>query len=470
MSGGGKSDGARRQGGGRPRVSVFGLGYVGAVTGACLAREGHEVVGVDVSLEKVRFVREGRSPVVEDGIDEVFRDARRSGRFDATTKASEAVSRTDMSLVCVGTPSLESGGIDDGALRTVMGEIGAALRGKKERHLVVLRSTVLPGTTEKVALPILESASGLRRGDGFGLAFNPEFLREGSSVRDFHEPPRTVAGASDERDFAALEDLYRFVDAPFVRVPLGVAEMIKYGDNAFHALKVAFANEIAVLSHAAGVDGHAVMDVIASDRKLNASPAYLRPGYAFGGSCLPKDLRALLHLSRRADLSLPLLESVLESNERQLRRGIDLVLKTRQRKIGVLGLAFKSGTDDLRESPLVRLVEALLGKGLDVKVFDRNVSVARLVGANRRYIEKEIPHIAEILEPSPDALVKWADVLVIGNGGEEHLEAARRFARAAGGGAKRERAIVDLVRADWGVAAGEPGRLSGADGYRGLCW
>jgi len=454
------------------RVSVFGLGYVGAVTGACLARHGHEVVGVDVQPDKVRFVREGKSPVVEEGIDEVFAAASRSGRLRATTSAAEAVAATDVSLVCVGTPSLENGGIDDGALRAVSREIGAAIRRKRERHLVVLRSTVVPGTTRNTVVPLVEEASGKTAGEGFGVAFNPEFLREGTSVEDFHRPPRTVVGAPLPADADAVESLYAFVDAPVLRVSLGVAEMIKYADNAFHALKVAFSNEIAVLAHAAGVDGHEVMDAVASDRKLNLSPAYLRPGYAFGGSCLPKDLRALLHFSRRNDLDVPLLRSVLESNEIHLRRGIDLVLRTKLRKVGVLGLAFKPGTDDLRESPLVRLVEALLGKGLDVRVHDRNVSIARLVGANRRYIEKEVPHIAQILEADPDSLVRWADLLVVGSGTKEHLAAARRFEEMSRS-EQRERAIVDLVRAEWKASGGggRPRRTEGEKSLRrGLAW
>jgi GDP-mannose 6-dehydrogenase len=420
------------------RVSVFGLGYVGSVTAACLAKAGHEVVGVDISADKVAMVNGAAAPVVEPGLSDLFAEVVGQRCLTATTDTSEAVARTDISLICVGTPGHANGRLDTGPIERVGEEIGQALRRTPKPHTVVLRSTVLPGTTERVLVPTLRAAAGRRARPQVSVAVNPEFMREGSSLRDFTEPPFTLVGTEDPAAPSLLRELYRTVNAPFIHTGIKTAEMVKYVANAFHALKVCFANEVGDACAALGADTQEVMRIFRMDRKLNVSDAYLRPGFAFGGSCLPKDLRALLHASREADVSLPLLSALLPSNEGQIRRGIEAVLETRRRRVGIVGLSFKTGTDDLRESPLVTLVEALIGKGCDVRILDRNVSIARLVGANRRYIQEEIPHIGSLMCDSVEALLDHAEVLVIGNPGEE--------ATLALAGLRPGQVLVDLTR------------------------
>ena len=418
------------------RVSVFGLGYVGCVSAACLAKAGHTVVGVDTNREKVQMVAAGTSPLVEPGLGELLTEVVGSGRLRATAATAEAVAESELALICVGTPSRASGQLDVTAIDRVAEEIGRAVRAAGKRYAVVLRSTVLPGTTESVLLPALDRG-GAARGD-LAVAVNPEFMREGSSLRDFRQPPLTLVGTDDEALAAALQELYAGVEAPFVRTSVRTAEMAKYVSNAFHALKVTFANEVGDLCDALGADAREVMRIFAMDRKLNISEAYLRPGFAFGGSCLPKDVRALLYAARSSDLTVPVLGGILPSNERQIEQGIGRVLATRRRRIGVVGLAFKAGTDDLRESPMVRLVEGLIGKGCEVRILDRNVSIARLGGANRRYIEEEIPHIATLMCDELDAVLQHAEVVVIGNDGED----ARRSVASA----RPDQLIVDLTR------------------------
>ncbi|HEY7253670.1 MAG TPA: nucleotide sugar dehydrogenase, partial [Methylomirabilota bacterium] len=384
------------------RVSVFGLGYVGCVTAACLAKAGHEVLGVDINPEKVAMVSTGTSPLVEPGLGEVLDEMVNAGRLRATTSTAEAISASDLGLICVGTPSRDSGQLDVTAVERVAEDIGHAVRKRTAPYTVVLRSTVLPGTTESILVPALGKAGGP---GGVAVAVNPEFMREGSSLHDFARPPLTLVGCADTDTASLVRELYADVDAPFVHTSVRTAEMAKYVSNAFHALKVTFANEIGDLCEALGADPQEVMRIFALDRKLNISEAYLRPGFAFGGSCLPKDVRALLYAARAADLVVPMLAEILPSNERQIQQGVSRVLATRRRRIGVLGLAFKAGTDDLRESPMVRLVEALIGKGCDVRILDRSVSIARLGGANRRYIEEEIPHIASVMCDSLEAVL-----------------------------------------------------------------
>jgi GDP-mannose 6-dehydrogenase len=428
------------------RVGVFGLGYVGCVTAACLARTGHQVVGVDIAAEKVAAINAGQSPIVEPGLGELLAEVVRAGRLRATTSCAEAVAATDLSLICVGTPSRPNGQLDVSALARVAREIGAALGRRSRSHTVVVRSTVLPGTTEQVLLPVLSEQAGSPAA-GLAVAVNPEFMREGSSLQDFAAPPLTLVGCDDPETAAALRALYAGVSAPFVHTTVRTAEMVKYVANAFHALKVCFANEIGDVCEAVGADPYEVMRIFLMDRKLNISEAYLKPGFAFGGSCLPKDLRALAHAARGADVSLPLLSGILPSNEGQIRRGVGAVLETRKRRVGVVGLAFKPGTDDLRESPVVTLVETLIGKGCDVRVLDGNVSIARLTGANRRYIDEEIPHIASLMCEDAATLLAHAEVLVIGNASDEAaavLEAA---------GPRHE--VVDLTR---GAAGRRPRR------------
>jgi len=429
------------------RVSVFGLGYVGCVTAACLAKAGHAVVGVDVNAEKVAMINSATSPIVEPGLPELLREVVGTGRLRATTSSEQAVAESDLSLICVGTPSRTNGRIDVDAVVRTGQSIGQAVRKHAEPHTVVLRSTVLPGTAEQYLVPALLAGAGGRAATR--VAVNPEFMREGSSLTDFSRPPLTLVGCGDPATASLLRLLYESVQAPFVHTSIRTAEMVKYAANAFHALKVCFANEVADVCAALGADGAEVMRVFAMDRKLNLSEAYLRPGFAFGGSCLPKDLRALLYAARAADVSVPMLASVLPSNEAQVRRGVDLVLASRRQRVGVVGLSFKAGTDDLRESPMVALVETLIGKGCDVRILDRNVSMARLVGANRRYIEEEIPHIASLMCASAEALLAHADVIVIGNACEDATEVLAA--------AQPEHLTVDLTR---GQAARSASRSS----------
>ncbi len=428
------------------RVSVFGLGYVGCVTTACLAKAGHEVIGVDVNADKVALINAGRSPVVEPGLGDLLAEVVQAGRVRATTASGEAVGGTDLALLCVGTPGRANGQLDVSALQRVGEEIGRALRRCPKPYTVVLRSTVLPGTTENVLLPALRAGAGGEAESLLRVAVNPEFMREGSSLRDFSSPPFTLVGSDDPAIGTLLRELYQGVEAPFVHTAIRSAEMLKYVSNAFHALKVCFANEIADACEALGADAQEVMRIFMIDQKLNISRAYLRPGFAFGGSCLPKDLRALLYAAREADISLPVLSEILPSNGGQIRRGVEAVLDTRKRRVGVVGLSFKAGTDDLRESPMVSLVEALIGKGCDVRILDRNVSLARLVGANRRYIEEEIPHIAALMCADVAALLEHAEVLIIGNPGEE--------AELALGALRQGQLVVDLTR---GAVLSPPG-------------
>jgi GDP-mannose 6-dehydrogenase len=435
------------------KVSIFGLGYVGSVSAACLADSGFEVMGVDVSPVKVDMIAGGHSPIVEEGLEDVVARAVASGRLRATTDPTEAVHDTDISLICVGTPSNPNGSLDLTAVQRVAETIGVAMRDKDARHTVVVRSTMLPGSTDERVIPALERHSGKAAGQGFGVAYNPEFLREGTSLHDFYNPPFTVIGSEDAQSAEVIAALYANVAGEVIRTRIRVAEMVKYACNAFHALKVSFANEIGQLAKAQGVDSHQVMDIFTRDRKLNIAPAYLRPGFAFGGSCLPKDLRALLHEGRRNDLSLPVLEAILPSNQLQIERAFELVRASGARNVGVLGLSFKAGTDDLRESPLVALVERLIGRGYKVKVYDENVSLANIVGANRAYIEQEIPHIVSIMTDSVDDVVSQSEVVIVGN-------ADPTFGAALSGGSDRR--VIDLVRLGEGVRAGA--------GYEGITW
>jgi GDP-mannose 6-dehydrogenase len=404
------------------------------------------VIGVDVNPEKVAMVNAGASPVVEPGLGELLAEVVSAGRLRATGSSEEAVGETDLALICVGTPGHANGRPDARALEQVGQEIGHAILRRGGAYTIVLRSTVLPGTTEDVLVPALRQGVGRPLDGTVQIAVNPEFMREGSSLRDFVEPPFILVGSADQATGAVVRSLYDGVLAPFVQTAVRTAEMVKYVSNAFHALKVCFANEIGDVCGAVGVDPHEVLRVFLMDRKLNVSEAYLRPGFAVGGSCLPKDLRALLYAGREADLSLPLLSAILPSNEGQIRRAVGAVLGTRKRRVGVVGLAFKPATDDLRESPMVALVETLIGKGLDVRIFDPNVAVARLVGANRRYIEEEIPHIASLMCGSVEAVVQHAEVLVIGSASDE---AHRALAQARPG-----QVVVDLTRSA-GPAVGQ---------------
>jgi GDP-mannose 6-dehydrogenase len=438
------------------KISVFGLGYVGCVSAACLAGRGHEVVGVDVNPTKVTLIRDGKAPVVEERIGELTAEVVASGALTATTDVADAIARTEISLICVGTPSSSNGSLSTVYLEKVAEEIGAGIARKPgERHTVVFRSTMLPGTCEDLLIPILEKASGLTAGRDFGVAVNPEFLREGTSVRDFHEPPKTVVGQIDEASGTPVLALYEGLPGPVFRVPIRVAEMTKYADNCYHAVKIGFANEIGAISAALGLDSHAVMEIFLADTKLNVSRAYLKPGFAFGGSCLPKDLRGLVYAAHRADVAVPLLSHVLPSNEEHLKRAFELVAATGKRKVAIFGLSFKPGTDDLRESPLVELCERLVGKGYEVKIYDANVALSRLMGANREYIERTIPHLAELLTGSVDEVLAHGEVLIVGTT-EDAVVAALDSAG--------DRPVIDLVRLP------DAAQRRGRKGYAGLGW
>ncbi|HEY3128158.1 MAG TPA: nucleotide sugar dehydrogenase [Acidobacteriota bacterium] len=396
-------------------ISIFGLGYVGSVSAACFASMGHHVTGVDVNRAKVQMLENGRSPIVEAHMDDMVAAAAKSRRLQATTDPTAAVLASDVSFICVGTPSLRKGKLDLSHIERVGQEIGAALERKKAHHAVVLRSTVLPGTTESVLLPILERESGKRAGVDFSLCYNPEFMREASAVSDFLEPPYTILGSQNLEHLEPLRELYKNTPGRMFETTIPVAEMVKYLSNAFHAVKVAFANEMATLGKELGVDTQSVTEIFTSDTRLNISPAYLSPGFAFGGSCLPKDVRALLYRAKELDLKLPLLESLLPSNTEHVQRALDAVVLTGKRRIGQLGLSFKAGTDDLRESPQVELIKRLLGEGYQVKVWDKDVSLGRLAGSNRQYIEEVIPHIGSLLKDDMNEVISEAEVVIIGN-------------------------------------------------------
>ncbi|NEB75625.1 nucleotide sugar dehydrogenase [Streptomyces sp. SID14478] len=436
------------------RVSVLGLGYVGCVSAACLASQGHEVIGVDVNQAKVDLVNEGKAPVVEERIGELTAEVVRTGALRATVDVGEAVLGSEVSLVCVGTPSEPNGSLCTTYLERVAEQIGAALAEKDGRHTVVFRSTMLPGTCMNLLVPILEKYAGTA-GVDFGVAVNPEFLREGTSVRDFFDPPKTVIGELDPASGETVAALYDGLPGEVFRVPVPTAEAIKYADNAFHGLKIGFANELGAVCQALGVDSHQVMDVFLADRKLNISPAYLRPGFAFGGSCLPKDLRSLVHAAQRADIAVPILANVLTSNTAHLQRAVELVERTGKRRVGLFGLSFKPGTDDLRESPLVELAERLFGKGYDLKIYDANVSLSRLMGANREYIENRLPHLAQLLADSVDEVLEHAEVCLVGTRDPAVLSALPHGEAPV---------LVDLIR----LPDAEARRTE--SGYVGLAW
>lgn len=437
------------------KVSVLGLGYVGAVSGACLAELGHEIVGVDVDTFKVETINKGHAPIVEELIGELTESMVAAGRFRATTDVAAAIAETEISIICVGTPSASTGELDTTYVRRVCEEIGTELKKKDGYHLVVIRSTVLPGTVERIVAPALETASGKRVGEDFGLCFHPEFLREGSSVKDFREPPKIVIGAGDERSADTLAVLYEGFTAPLFKTSIAAAEMVKYADNSFHALKVVFGNEIGAIAKSLGIDSHEVMRIFCDDRKLNISPYYLMPGFAYGGSCLPKDLRALLHLARAGNVKVPMLGSLAESNEAHIARVVERVLESGKRSIAMLGLSFKSGTDDLRESPLVELVERLLGKGCRIRIWDDNVALARLRGGNKAYIESRLPHISKLLTDDLAGMIDEAELVIVG-------AADPRFASALAEGAD-DRQVIDLVRL---FKEGPPP----VECYDGVCW
>ncbi len=437
------------------RLAVFGMGYVGCVSSARFAERGHAVVGVDALPAKVEAIAAGRPPVMEPGLGELVRAQVAAGRLRGTGDGAAAVAETDMALICVGTPSRSNGSLSTDALERVAQTIGSAMRVRGGRYAVVVRSTVLPGTADGLVLPLLEKASGLRVCDDFDFAVNPEFLREGTSLADFREPVKTVIGQLDACGGDLVAALYEDWGGTMIRLPLREAEMAKYVDNAFHATKISFANEMGALCRAFGLDSHRVFESFFADTRLNISAAYLRPGFAFGGSCLPKDLRALLHAAKQNDVDVPLLTSVLPSNEACLRRIVDQVVALDRRRIGMFGLSFKNGTDDLRESPFVELSERLLGKGFDLRIYDPQVSLSRLIGSNRAYIQERIPHLAGLLVESAEDVFDHAEVCVVG---ASHEATVRVLAERNG------RAVIDLVRLP------DASNLRTREGYVGVAW
>jgi GDP-mannose 6-dehydrogenase len=435
------------------KISIFGIGYVGCVSAACFAHAGHDVIGVDVNPTKVDIINSGKSPIVEPQMNELIHDVVKSGKLRATIDSMEAVKASEISLVCVGTPSKPNGSLDLGHVAHVCEEIGSALATKDTHHTVVIRSTMLPGSIESVAQPALEKTSGKKAGKDFGVCVNPEFLREGTSVKDFYAPPFTLIGADEEETAKIVGNLYANIDAPIFNTRIKTAEMVKYVCNCFHALKVSFANEIGNICKALELDSHEVMKVFCADTKLNLSSYYLKPGFAFGGSCLPKDLRAVSYKAKELDVEVPLLSAITATNKLQVEKALDMVLSTGNKQVGVLGFSFKAGTDDLRESPMVTLIETLLGKGLELVIYDRDVSLARLFGSNKAYIEEEIPHIAKLMRGSIDEVLDAANTIVIGNRSEEFRQIESRL--------RPGQTVIDLVRLF--------NRTSG-DGYQGICW
>ena len=436
------------------KISVLGLGYVGTVVAGCLARAGHEVIGIDSEPSKVQLVNAGKSPIIEKEIDQVIAQQVEAGRLSATTEVTVAVQQSDLILVCVGTPGRSNGGIELEHVRRVCEQIGAALRAHPGAPVVVVRSTLLPGTTRELVIPTLEASSGRHAGTDFGVCVNPEFLREATAVHDYLNPPKTVIGELTRASGDLLASLYAELPAPLIRTDIETAEMVKYADNAWHALKVGFANEIGNCCKALQLDSHRVMEIFCQDTKLNLSSHYLRPGFAFGGSCLPKDLRALLHQAKSLDVSLPILSAVLPSNELQIERAVQTVIDQGSRKVGVLGFSFKAGSDDLRNSPVVELTERLLGKGFELRIYDGAVRLASIHGANRDYILHRIPHISGLMVSSIDEVLEHADTIVIGNAAPEFHDIPRRLGL--------RQTLVDLVRVC------ESRSASGV--YEGICW
>ena len=432
----------------------MGLGYVGTVSAGCFSDLGHQVIGVDTNAVKVELINQGRSPIIEKDIGDIIENNVAAGRLRATANIREAVMQSQISLICVGTPSQCNGNLDLDYVSRVCAELGAALRDKEEFHVVVVRSTMLPGSMSKVVIPVLEEMSGKMAGKDFGACINPEFLREGTAVQDFYHPAKTVIGESDEDSGNIVAGLYRSVDAPLVRTDVATAEMAKYTDNVWHALKVCFANEIGDLCKELSLDGYKVMDLLCLDTKLNISSYYLKPGFAFGGSCLPKDVRALTYKAKAMDLTLPVLNAINDSNQRQMERGLNMVLDKGNQRIGVLGFSFKAGTDDLRESPVVELIERLIGKGFDLKLYDKNVQMASLGGANKDYILERIPHISRLMTDQIDEVLSHADTLIIGNSTPEFKGLEGRL--------REEQSVVDLAHVV------ELNREHGK--YDGICW
>lgn len=434
-------------------LSIFGLGYVGAVSCACFAKLGHQVWGVDINQHKIDLINSGKSPIVEKDLEEYIAEGVAKGKIEALKQVQQAVHTSDVSIVCVGTPSQLNGNIDLSYIYKVCLQIGEALKDKSGFHSILIRSTVVPGTV-KECTEIIANASGKQNLIDFAVGSNPEFLREGTAIYDFWNPPYTIIGTNSKKTETQIKELYKDIDAPIYTLKPEESEMIKYANNNFHAMKITFANEIGNICKALQVDGHKVMDIVAKDTKLNLSPYYLKPGFAFGGSCLPKDVRGLNYRAKLLDVKTPLLNSLLESNDYQVQRGLQMVFETGKRKVGVLGFAFKAGTDDMRESPMITLIETLIGKGYDLSLYDSNVLLSKLMGKNKDYIIGHIPHISRLLKESIQEVIDNSDVIVIGNKASEFKEVLPQISK--------DKIVIDLVRIDTERSSGE--------NYQGICW
>lgn len=429
------------------RISIFGLGYVGCVGAACLAKLGHTVIGVDVNENKVRLINEGKPTIIEEGIAELCAEAHAAGRMSATTDVHEAVHNTDVSFIVVGTPSSKEGHLNLNYIYAVARQIGEALRDKAVshqpsavsgtlRHIVAIRSTVFPGTNEKVG-EIIEEASGLKRGIDFTIVSNPEFLREGTSVKDYFNPPLTLVGTDMPEAETVFREIYKGIDAEFICTDIRVAEMMKYVNNTYHALKIVFGNEVGNICKELNIDSHKVMEIFCKDKQLNISPYYFKPGFAYGGSCLPKDMKALKTLAHDHYVDVPVIEAIGESNELQKKRAVQLIMAQGKRKVGILGLSFKAGTDDLRCSPIVDVVESLLGKGFEIRIYDKNVKVSELTGTNKDFIMAKIPHLQHFVSDNIEEVCHDSDVLVVTNKEKEFANLLAQYP---------QKIVVDLVR------------------------
>lgn len=437
------------------KISIFGLGYVGCVSAACLSKEGHKVIGVDINKHKVNMLNKGQNPIIEKDLDKLIEGSVAKGNLKSTTECAQSVKESEVIFICVGTPSNDNGSLDLRFIKRVCKEIGIALRDNNEYKLIAIRSTILPGTIAETIIPILENNSNKKTGKDFGIVMNPEFLREGNAVLDFYNPPFILIGEFDKKSGDMVEKIYSKIKAPTIKTSIQVAEMVKYVSNVFHGLKIAFANEIGILCKSMGIDGDKVMSIFSMDKSLNISSAYLKPGFAFGGSCLPKDIRALNYRARERDVDALMLSSILLSNEKHIKNAVDMILKTGKKKIGVLGLSFKYGTDDLRESPSVILVEALLGKGMEIQIYDREVSLAKLVGSNKEYIEKTIPHVSRLISSSIEKVIESAEVIVITNNSSEFSQVSELL--------RDDQILIDFVR-----VISDPAKLRCK--YYGICW
>ncbi len=436
------------------KIAIFGLGYVGITTAACLCELGNSVIGVEINENKVNTIKSGKSPILEKNLEELIERHVSKGNLDATTNYKRAIYESDMALICVGTPSKKNGSLDLTHIKKVTKQIGNVLK-DKEKYTLIYRSTMLPGSMENEVIPLLEEASGKKGGKDFSIFYNPEFLREGSAIYDFFNPPKTVIGTLDNQSTEIPEKLYEKINAPFFITKIKEAEMVKYVDNTFHALKIAFANEIGRISKELGIDSRKIMDIFVSDTKLNISPYYFKPGFAFGGSCLPKDLRAINYFSKKNDIELPVISNILNSNKKHIEFLIDRIFETKKRKIGVLGITFKDGTDDLRESPILDVIETLLGKGYEIKIFDKFVNVSKLIGKNKDYLFKKLPHIMKLLSESPQEVVKNSEVIIFTNKNKEYLEIIKKIGKG--------KILFDLCS---GIEENQKDYFS----YEGICW